>query len=107
MAKTDPKLTLRSDATTGASLEPPIVRPDDAPHHLLDLHTQAGNQAVSQLVQPGAAAAPIIQRQCKACSDSGHQCAQCQKEEQQTIQRQANSPGAPLLQPFPPRCRRP
>ena len=92
MAKTDPKLTLRSDATTGASLEPPIVRPDDAPHHLLDLHTQAGNQAVSQLVQPGAA--PTIQRQCKACSDSGHQCAQCQKEEQQTIQRQANSPGA-------------
>lgn len=54
MAKTYQKPALRRDATTvGTSHQPPTTRPDDALHQLLDLHTQAGNQAVSQLVSRG------------------------------------------------------
>ncbi|MCL4870826.1 MAG: DUF4157 domain-containing protein [Anaerolineae bacterium] len=40
-------------ATTGMSHQPLIPRPDDALQQLLDLHTQAGNQAVSQFVSQG------------------------------------------------------
>lgn len=61
---------------------------------ILALHDTAGNQAVSQLVHPVAAAHATIQRQCKICSEGGHKCAHCQKEEEQTIRRQANSPTA-------------
>lgn len=59
--------------------------------NILALHDQAGNQAVTSLVQT-AVTQPIIQRQCEACRQSGAPCAHCQAQEELAIQRQAESP---------------